>query len=136
MAHLKRPALSAQLLCQIRGICRNAVQTPTVGSTALGGGVAIPHARIAGIDRPIILFMRPTYAIDFAAPDGKPVTGILVILVPSEGDPEHHLQLLALISQKFSDAAFRTRLAEASSSDEVWKAFANWLRRMTKWIDD
>src|SRR6267378_3193897 len=78
-----------------------------VGSTALGCGVAIPHARIDGIERPMTLFLRSKWAIDFDAPDGKPVGNILVIMVPSDGDIDEHLRLLAKIAQMFSDGTFR-----------------------------
>jgi PTS system nitrogen regulatory IIA component len=95
-----------------------------VGSTALGLGVAIPHARIDGIVRPLTLFVRPKWAIDFAAPDGKPVADILVIMVPSDGNTDDHLQLLALVAHVFSDPAFRNRLSEARSNGDVRRAFA------------
>jgi len=97
-----------------------------VGSTALGCGVAIPHARIGGIERPMTLFMRSKWAIDFDAPDGKPVSNILVIMVPSDGDTDDHLQLLAMIAQMFSDGGFRSRIAAAASPAEAHAAFADW----------
>ena len=99
-----------------------------VGSTALGCGVAIPHARIDGIERPVTLFMRPKWAIDFDAPDGKAVNNILVIMVPSDGDTDDHLQLLALVAQMFSDRAFRNRVAAATDTPEARAAFADWCR--------
>jgi nitrogen PTS system EIIA component len=97
-----------------------------VGSTALGQGVAIPHARITGIARPLTLFIRPRYAIAFDAPDGKLVSSILVILVPADGSADDHLQLLASLATAFSDRAFRARLAEASTAFEVTATFAGW----------
>lgn len=88
-------------------IARALARREQVGSTGIGQGVALPHARIGGIDRPLLLFMRAEMAIDFAAPDGKPVGLILVILVPADGDPEEHLQLLA------TAALLRPRLSRA-----------------------
>jgi nitrogen PTS system EIIA component len=99
-----------------------------VGSTAIGCGVAIPHARIGGIERPITLFMRPKWAIDFGAPDAKPVGNILVIMVPRDGDTDEHLQLLATIAQMFSDSAFRGRIAAAMNIVEARGVFADWGR--------
>jgi PTS system nitrogen regulatory IIA component len=89
-------------------------------------------ARIGGIDRPLTLFIRPQYAIDFNAPDGKPVDNILVILVPSGGDTDDHLQLLALIAQLFSDGAFRKRLAGAGYVVSVQGAFVEWTKRVVR----
>ncbi len=53
------------------------------GTTAIGHGIAIPHARIAGISKPIVLFLRTGKPVKFAAPDRKPVDNLLVILVPN-----------------------------------------------------
>ena len=97
-----------------------------VGSTAIGQGVAIPHARIAGITRPLTLFMRPKIAMAFDAPDGKPVSSLLVIMVPADGATDDHLQLLALVAQAFSDPAFRSRLSAASNAAEVAAVFGQW----------
>jgi nitrogen PTS system EIIA component len=99
-----------------------------VGSTALGCGVAIPHARIDGIERPIMRFMRLKWAIDFGAPDEKPVDQLLVILVPSGGDTAIHLRLLAVVAQLFSDATFRGRVGAARHSAEAATIFADWAR--------
>jgi PTS system nitrogen regulatory IIA component len=98
-----------------------------VGSTALGQGIAIPHARIAGISRPLTLFMRPKMAMEFDAPDGKPVSNLLVIMVPADGDTEDHLHLLALVAEAFSDTAFRGKLSAASSAPEVASVFERWV---------
>jgi PTS system nitrogen regulatory IIA component len=100
-----------------------------VGSTALGEGVAIPHARIDGIDRPLTLFIRSQPPIEFDAPDGDPVANILVILIPSEGDPDDHLQLLALVAQMFCDRDFRLRLGAATDVASARSAFADYARR-------
>ena len=97
-----------------------------IGSTALGLGIAIPHARIAGITRPLTLFMRPKMAMEFDAPDGKPVSNLLVIMVPADGATDDHLQLLALVAQAFSDPVFRARLSAASSPAEVAAVFDQW----------
>ena len=95
-----------------------------VGSTGLGQGVAIPHARIAGITRPLTLFMRTRLAMEFAAPDGKLVSNFLFIMVPEEGNPEKHLQLLAEVAAMFADREFRARLNAASTSVEIAMVFA------------
>ena len=103
-----------------------------VGSTALGSGVAIPHARIAGITEPLTLFMRTRYAIEFGAPDGRPVTNLLVIMVPADGDTDEHLQFLALVAETFTDRAFRTRLAAATTAGQVDEVFVEWQRQRMK----
>jgi nitrogen PTS system EIIA component len=105
-------------------ILRSLLRREEVGSTALGQGVAIPHARIAGIARPLTLFMRLRNAIEFGAADGTPVANLLVIMVPVDGDTDDHLQLLALVADAFSDRAFRACLAAATTAIQVEEAFA------------
>src|SRR4030088_3518889 len=50
-----------------------------IGSTGLGHGIAVPHARIPGIGEPIVLFVRTKSAIEFHAQDRKPVSLLFVI---------------------------------------------------------
>jgi PTS system nitrogen regulatory IIA component len=65
-----------------------------LGSTGLGQGVAIPHGRVAGLDRTIGVFLRLPGGVDFDAPDGAPVDLVFALLVPKEST-EEHLQVLA-----------------------------------------
>ena len=93
------------------------------GSTALGEGFAIPHARIGGIASPITLFVRTRHPIAFDAPDGKPVSQLLAIMVPEDGAKDDHLQLLALVARLFSDRGFRTQLESAADVKAASYAF-------------
>jgi len=95
-----------------------------VGSTALGNGIAIPHARIDGIARPRSLFARTSKPIDFHAPDRRPVFLLYVMLVPADGATDEHLQRLAMVAQAFSDAALRTDLAALTEPSEIRRAFS------------
>lgn len=100
-------------------------------STALGNGFAIPHARINGISRPLTLFMRVHPAIAFDAPDGKPVSDFLVIMVPADGANDDHLQLLAVVARLFSDASFRTQLDRAPDPAAVAEVFRIGIAQVT-----
>jgi PTS system nitrogen regulatory IIA component len=80
-----------------------------IGSTALGRGVAIPHARVNGLERILLAYLRLEPAIPFDAPDGNRVTDVLVILVPKRAT-EEHLEILADAAQAFSDERFREAL--------------------------
>jgi PTS system nitrogen regulatory IIA component len=110
-----------------RALCRR----EQAGSTALGDGFAIPHARISGIARPTTVFMRTAVALPFHAPDRKPVSHILVIMVPSDGANEDHLQLLALVARLFSDAVFRNQLHDAPDVAAATEAFRVGIARLT-----
>lgn len=96
------------------GMARDAVavalrRREQAGSTAMGHGVAIPHARVSELDVIRIAYFRLKSPIPFDAPDGKPVCHVLVLLVPKQAT-EDHLLLLADASRLFSDPGFRARL--------------------------
>ena len=97
-----------------------------VGSTALGEGVAIPHARIKDLQRVRLAYIRLRQPISFDAPDGKPVSDILVILVPKEAT-EEHLRILSEVTQMFSDPQFRQQLRNCSEAGETKRLFDDWL---------
>lgn len=97
-----------------------------VGSTALGQAIAIPHARIDGISQRFTLFLRLRTPIDFGAPDGKLVNKLYVILVPTDGSTDDHLQFLARVASSLSDRPLRTRISEAADGAAVHRAFAAW----------
>jgi PTS system nitrogen regulatory IIA component len=96
------------------------------GTTAVGDGLAIPHARIPGIDAPVTLYLRTRTPLRFGAPDGKPVSEFFVIVVPVGGAPETQLGLLREVAERFSQPAFRALLAAASSATDVAAVFARW----------
>ena len=95
------------------------------GSTGLGEGFAIPHARVPDLDRMYLLYVRVKSPIPFAAPDGKPVSDILVILVPGPAS-EEHLRILADATQTFSDHEFRESLRSCQDAPEVKRQFDVW----------
>lgn len=96
-----------------------------IGSTALGYGIAIPHARIAGISEPIVLLVRANHPIKFGPPDHQPVLVLFVILVPEQAN-EEHLQILGSVSEMFSDEAFRARLGAATEPAAIQRLFREW----------
>ena len=96
-----------------------------VGSTGLGHGIAVPHARITGISEPIVLFVRTKSAIEFHAPDRKPVSLLFVILVPEHANDEH-LKILATVSEMFSNKTFRDRLEAAMEPAAIQCLFSEW----------
>lgn len=89
-----------------------------LGSTGLANGVALPHARMAGIDRAYGVFMRLSQAVDFDALDGQPVDLMFALLVPEEATDEH-LSLLASLARLFSDAALCQQLRTCKQPAEA-----------------
>ncbi|MBK1706763.1 PTS sugar transporter subunit IIA [Halochromatium glycolicum] len=89
-----------------------------LGSTGLGEGIALPHARISGIDDAVGAFVQLERGVSFDAPDDQPVDLAFGLLVPEEAN-EAHLSLLAGLAERFSDAELRNALRRADSSGEL-----------------
>ena len=89
-----------------------------LGSTGLAGGVALPHARMPGIDDTRGAFMRLAEPVEFDALDGHPVDLIFALLVPEDATDEH-LQLLAKLATTFNDEEMRERLREADAEQAL-----------------
>jgi PTS system nitrogen regulatory IIA component len=100
-------------------------QREKAGSTAIGSGIAIPHARIAGLDRIQAAYFRLKSPIPFDAPDDVPVSDVFVLLVP-RGATEEHLLLLATVSQLFADRQFRDALHRCTDPKQVHALIATW----------
>ncbi|HXX84739.1 MAG TPA: PTS sugar transporter subunit IIA [Casimicrobiaceae bacterium] len=98
------------------------------GSTGLGHGVAIPHARIPGISEPITLLVRTKLPIRFGSPDRTGVSVLFVILVPEHARQEH-LDILAAVSAMFSDRGFREQVVAAKEPVAVHQLIDEWPAR-------
>ncbi|MEO6920107.1 MAG: PTS sugar transporter subunit IIA [Collimonas sp.] len=96
-----------------------------LGSTALGAGVAVPHARIRGLAQAVLGYIRPSTPLAFDAPDAKPVSDIIVILIP-EHATDQHLKILAEVAEMFQDRRFRERLAACSDAAGAGRVFTSW----------
>lgn len=93
-----------------------------VGSTGLGEGIAIPHARVENLSRIQLAYLRLKTPIPYGAPDGKPVSDVLVLLVPKQAT-EEHLWILAETAQMFADHRFVERLRACRHPIEVKSLF-------------
>jgi nitrogen PTS system EIIA component len=95
------------------------------GSTGVGEGLAIPHARVNGLTRTLAVYVRLSSPIPFDAPDDKPVSDVLVLLVPSPANLVH-LKLLSEVTQMFSDRRFRKQLRSSADAHEIVQLFTSW----------
>ena len=93
------------------------------GSTGMGDGVALPHARIAGLDGLHAAFMRLETPVDFDAVDGKPVDLLLALFAPADADVGH-LRALARASRMLRRGEFREQLRKARTADAVYALLA------------
>jgi PTS system nitrogen regulatory IIA component len=94
-----------------------------LGSTGLGKGFALPHARLAAVREPFALFVRLARPIDFAAIDERPVDLVILLLTPANGGNQH-LATLAALSRPLRDPAFVQRLRQAQDAAALHRVLA------------
>ena len=93
-----------------------------LGSTGIGEGVAIPHGKVAGIDRLVAAFGRSPEGVQFASLDGKPAHLFFLVVAPESNSAGMHLKALARISRLVKDERFRRRLMEAEGVEGLTQA--------------
>ncbi len=95
------------------------VEREKVISTGVGGGVAIPHGGIAGLDRHIGAVLLCPAPIDFDAIDSAPVSILFAVIGP-KGASGEHLKILARVSRLLRDDGFRQRLVTAETGSTAY----------------
>jgi PTS system nitrogen regulatory IIA component len=93
-------------------------------STGIGDGVAIPHGKMAGLDRLVATFARSKEGVDFESIDHQPTHHFFLLVVPEHSGGQY-LKALARISRFFRDAAFRQQLADAQTQADIIRAIAD-----------
>jgi len=114
---------SKQVNVEARVIVDRLVERERLGSTGFGGGIAIPHGKVEGLDRVVGLFARLANPIDFAAIDDLPVDLVFLLLSPVDAGVEH-LKALARVSRRLRDKGFVAKLRGAGSEDALYALFA------------
>lgn len=99
-----------------------------LGSTGFGRGVAIPHARLPDLSRPVAVFFRLDSPVAFDAADGMPVDMVFGLLSP-ENSGAAHLHALAAISRMMRDEAMHEALGEAPGAEALYGLLANSIDR-------
>ncbi|WP_284391537.1 PTS sugar transporter subunit IIA [Algimonas ampicilliniresistens] len=125
---LARTLISAHDL-DAKGInCRDvvaaAIERERLGSTGVGNGVALPHARIEGMDRVVAAFARLSEPMDFDAVDGRPVDLVCFLLAPADCGGAH-LRALARVSRLLRRQETRQRLRAAPTSEALFAILAD-----------
>lgn len=100
----------------------------TMAPTGLGDEVAIPHAAIEGLQRPLLALGRAPHGIDFDAPDGRPAKIIFLLLMPPKAY-EEEVHILGSIARAVYDEQARVELLAAQSFDEVLRVLGKSARR-------
>lgn len=131
-----KPAILTQLaerLASVYGLDAAAVLARIVdrerlGSTGFGRGVAIPHARISGLNHPVATFLRLEAPVAFDAADGMPVDLVFGLLSPERAGAAH-LHALAAISRMMRDERMHEALMEAPGEEAMFGLLSNVIDR-------
>jgi PTS system nitrogen regulatory IIA component len=118
---------------QVYGLDHQAVlarvtERERLGSTGFGRRIAIPHARMAGLTRPVAAFMRLESPVEFDSADGMPVDLVFGLLSP-EGAGATHLHALAAISRMMRDERMREALLSAPGAEALYGLLSNVIDR-------
>jgi PTS system nitrogen regulatory IIA component len=128
-----RAADKASLLKEMAGRAAAAVNLPAdmvvaeiekrdgLGSTGIGRGVAIPHARLREVRKPLALLARLKSAIEFDAVDGQPVDIVFLLMLPAASQLDQ-LNCLAAVARTLRDADVLRKMRSATSSTELYRA--------------
>jgi PTS system nitrogen regulatory IIA component len=89
-----------------------------LGSTGLGNGFAVPHARLPDLKETVGFFVKLAKPINFEAPDNQPVELVFLIIIPEHATDEH-LQILASLAKIFSQSSIREAIRTAHTDSDV-----------------
>ncbi|SME93126.1 PTS IIA-like nitrogen-regulatory protein PtsN [Tistlia consotensis] len=95
------------------------IERERLGPTGIGHGIAIPHGKLAALDRLYALFARLETPIDFDAVDEQPVDLICLLLAPEAAGADH-LKALARVSRLLRDRATCEKLRGTESRDALY----------------
>jgi len=94
----------------------------SLGSTALGKGVAFPHGRSLAVKELTLLFARSEAGVEFEALDKKPAHLFFLIIAPPQDKENLYLQVLGHLIELIKTPAVRKRLAEVENFDQLQTA--------------
>lgn len=116
-------AAGRRLAIDAKTIASSLNEREKVGSTGFGGGVAIPHGRIEGLDRVFGYFARLNSPIDYQSVDNLPVDLVFLLLSPPDAGADH-LKALARVSRALRDRTTLAKLRGARSRDAIFALLA------------
>ncbi|MDP3803732.1 PTS sugar transporter subunit IIA [Brevundimonas sp.] len=128
-ASSKRQALHtvAEAAAQVLGLPETRVmeallEREALGSTGLGAGVAVPHARLEGVERVTAVFVRLETPVAYGAVDDRPVDLLFALFAPPR-DGADHLRALAAVSRALRSPGMREQLRQARTTDAIRALF-------------
>ena len=112
---------ASQLNIEDRTILDVLLERERLGSTGVGGGIAIPHGKLINLDRLYLLFAKLTKPIPFDAPDGHPVDLMFLLLTPENAGGDH-LTALAKVSRLLHNDKMCSLLRGSEKAETIYSA--------------
>ncbi len=104
-------------------LVRMLLERERLGSTGIGDGIAIPHAKLKPLESLFMGFGRSRKGVDFETTDGKPAHLFFVLLAPEDSSATH-LKVLSKTCKLLKDSTFRERLMNAAGRHELYMVLA------------
>lgn len=129
--------LMSELLCKSSSLADGSLSSQKVfealisrerlGSTSIGNGVSIPHARISGISQVKAVLLRLKSPVDYDALSDRPVDILFGLLVPDDS-AEDHLQLLSLMAEMFSSDEVSAAIRNSDRAETMLQILIDWIK--------
>ena len=123
---LQELAARAAVICgrNDREVLEVLMQRERLGSTGIGNGIAIPHGKLARLERLFGVFARLERPIDFEALDGQPVDLVFLLLAP-EGAGADHLKTLARVARLLRNPEVAQQLRQSRDAEAIYAVLAS-----------
>ncbi|HMK34457.1 MAG TPA: PTS sugar transporter subunit IIA [Desulfomonilaceae bacterium] len=119
LEELVRPIAKAYPTIDKASLLKTLISRESLGSTGIGGGIAIPHGKFDGLDRLVASFGRSAKGVDFSSMDNRPAYLFFLLIAPKNSAGEH-LKALARISRLFKDPLLKQGLQQAETAEEIY----------------
>jgi len=110
-----------------KALFRAILEREKLGSTAIGNSIAIPHVKIKGVKKPLLILGRSAEGVDFEALDGEKTYLFFMLILPQE-EVGLHLKILAKISHLVKDKFIVERLKKVKAKHEVFEIISGFER--------
>ena len=101
------------------GLEKEVKEREELGNTGIGRGIGFPHAKSALVSDIQVVLARPAKPVDYGSLDGQPVTIVLLIVAPADGDNNVYLHTMARISRLLGKSDVRQQILAAKSAEDV-----------------
>lgn len=101
-------------------VVETVLERERIGATTIAPGVALPHARLERLEKPLVAIGTSDQGIEFFAPN-KQLSNLIILILTPKSDPEAYLRLVAVLSKCLREPDLKRKLAITSSTKDVFK---------------